>query len=213
MAVVGGDLAAEVAARCLAAAGVGGLRLSSPGGRPPPAVTAALAASNPDVRVEVRRWPDGGAAWLELIRGAAVVVRAGFDDDAMLRAAVRLGVPAVVTRALPGRVDVLSFRRHGPCTHGPLEVPARPVTVSGVDGAAAVVAGTVAAAEVLAIVTGLAGGGTRARLLGIPLDGGGGGDGDGGGGAAGAGLPRAADIPWAPECFACGGAGTEMSFP
>ena len=38
---------------------------------------------------------------------------------------------------------------------------------------------------------------SRARHLAVPLDGG---------------EPRAQEIPWTPECFACGGGATEMVF-
>lgn len=212
---MGDDLTCEIVARALAAGGVGKLRLVRRTGALARDVAAALGASNPDVAVETWPWPSsrgdvagGGASadgdtagrgWLDILTGAVVVVRSGFDDDPMLRAAVRLGVPAVVTRGRDDGVELVSFRRHGPCPHAPLDVPEQ----SGVppqDGAGAVVAGHIAAAEVLVLLAGANTGEARARHTTIPLHG------------TTAGEPRAIDIPWTPECFACGGSGSEMSF-
>ena len=203
-----GDLAAEIAARYLAAGGVGTLRLVGAGA----AVGAeVLCASNPDVIVESVAWPDGhadadasGAAWLAAIRGVDLVVRSGFDDDPMLRATVRLGVPVVLMRALADRAEVLAVRRQGPCPHVDLAIPRR--RSQGVlDGAAAVLAGTLGAAEALTLIVGRAttagAAPARARHLVVPLV-----------PAAEGGAPRAQDIPWLPECFACGGGASEMVF-
>jgi len=224
---VGDDLASEVVARTLSAAGVGGLRLIRRAGALSPEVTRALRASNPEVMIEARAWPSvrperqpqgrpavpaegSGLNWLEAIAGATVVVRSGFDDDPMLPAAVRAGVPVVVMRGREDGIDVVSFRRHGPCPHCPLDVPEK----SGLapeDGAPAVVAAHLAAAEVLILVTGAAVGAGRARHVTIPASGGAhpvvGGENQ-----AGRDLPRAVEIPWSPECFACGGSGIEMTF-
>jgi hypothetical protein len=194
VAVVGDDLTAEVLARALGAAGVGALRLVR---RAPlaPEVSAALVGSNPDVRVEAQAWPTG-PAWLPALEGAALVVRSGFDDDAMLRAAIRLGIPAIVVRAEDTQIDMISFRHHGPCPHLALDLPE--VQAAPVDsGPAAVVAAHTAAAEVLLLLSEAHTDGARARHLRLPLDGG---------------SPRTADLPWTPECFACGGAGSEMTF-
>ena len=194
VAVAGDDLTAEVLARALGAAGVGTLRLIR---RAPlaPAVTAALGDSNPDLRVEARDWPSG-PDWVAALQGAALVVRSGFDDDAMLRAAIRLGIPAIVVRAADAQVDMVSFRRQGPCPHLALDLPeTRAAPVEG--GPAAVVAGHTAAAEALLVLAEAHDDAARAKHLRLPLDGG---------------PPRTADIPWTPECFACGGAGTEMTF-
>jgi len=193
VAIVGRDLAAETAARYLAAAGVGTLRLVG-GAR---AWDDALRGSNPAVAIEHAPRPSQGPAWLDALAGADLVVRAGFDDDAMLHAAVRLGTPAITMRtdAETGAVDVVSFRKHGPCPHAPLDLPVV-ATVAAPDGAASVVAGTAAAAEALHILVGN-GGDARARHLRLPLDG------------------RDAttqELPWTPECFVCGGTGKEMSF-
>ena len=206
------DLVAEVAARYLAAAGVGRLRLlgGDGAGEPPAALAASLLASNPDIAIEARAWPSDGDAWLATLDGADLVVRAGFDDDPMLRATVRLGIPAVLLRALDDRVEMLALREHGPCPHVDLAIPAR--RAEGVSsGAAAVVAATVGASEALwmlvrrpdAAERATATGGRRARAnaparhLTLPLlpD-----------GAA----PRVQEIPWSPECFACGGGSVEM---
>ena len=201
----GDDVSAEIAARYLAAAGVGTVRLiSSPlngenngGGA---LLREGLRASNPDVVVQTQAWPreGAGAEWLTALEGANLIVRSGFDDDPMLRAAARLGIPAVVLKALPDRAEVIAFRKHGPCPHLALDVwPARAGQTRG--GASAVVAGTLGASEAVFILVGRAGAPpSRARHLSVPLDGG---------------SPRAQEIPWAPECFACGGGAVEMVFP
>jgi hypothetical protein len=146
--VVGRDLAAEVAARYLEAAGVG--------------ATARVGA--PD-------WPGpDGERWLSVLQGAAVVVRAGFEDDPMLRAAQRLGIPAVVVRADGDAVDLLSFANDTPAPDLPLAVATTPPGPAH-DGAASVVAGALAAAEAIHGLLGRrppAG----ARHLRVPLDGG-----------------------------------------
>jgi hypothetical protein len=190
VAIVGRDLAAETAARYLAAAGVGTLRLV--GGRRD--WDAALTGSNPAVVLEHWPRPAQGPGWLEALAGAALVVRSGFDDDPMLHAAIRLGIPAITLRAEADAVDVLAFRAHGPCPHMPLDV-APVAAVAAPDGAASVVAGTLAATEALHVLTGPRA--ARAHHLRVPLDGG---------------DAVAQDIPWTPECFACGGSGSEMSF-
>ncbi|MBC8131624.1 MAG: hypothetical protein H7X95_01480 [Deltaproteobacteria bacterium] len=140
-----------------------------------------------------------GDAWLAAVLGATIVVRSGFDDDSMLRAAVRLALPVVVMRGREDRIDVVSFRRHGPCAHAPLDVPEK-AGAAPEDGAGTVVAAHIAAAEALALVAGAITGEGRARHVSIPIPG------------AAVWPERSTDIPWSPECFACGGAGAEMSF-
>jgi hypothetical protein len=195
VAVVGAGLAAETAARYLAAAGVGTLRLVGDEG----AWDEALRASHPEVALEHRGRPTAGAGWLDALEAADVVVRAGFDDDPMLSAAIRLGVPAVVVRGRDDGVELVSFREHGPCPHAALDVVTQ-AEAPEPGGAAGVVAGALAASEALHVLLGhgetpaRAG---RARHLRVPLDGG---------------ESIAQDIPWTPECFACGGSGSEMSF-
>ena len=191
--VVGDGLAAETAARYLAAAGVGKLRLV--GGEGTRAWDDALRGSNPDVALEHVARPDDGHAWLAALEDVAIVVRAGFDDDSLMPAAIRRGVPLVVLRGDETGVDVVSFREHGPCPHAPLDVAAV-ASVPLPDGPASVVAGTLGASEALHVLI-APGRGARAHTLRVPLDGG---------------EATAADLPWAPECFACGGTGNEMSF-
>lgn len=212
------DLIAEVAARYLAAAGVGTLRLVGGVAAADPAgpFLTSLSASNPDVAIETRAWPADGDAWLAALAGVGLVVRAGFDDDPMLRAAVRLGIPAVLLRALDDRVELLALRQQGPCPHVDLAIPPR--RAQGVQsGAAAVVAATLGAAEALLLLVRraetpaatddraarpagrpderAARTNARARHMVLPLDGG---------------APRMQEIPWSPECFACGGGAVEM---
>jgi len=117
---------------------------------------------------------------------------------ALLRAAVRLGVPAVIARAGADAVDVIAFRRHGPCSHAALDVAEARATTASDAGAGAIVAAEIAAAEARLHQAGGDRAVARARHVRVPL-------------APGVEL-RAADIPWAPECFACGGRGVEMSF-
>lgn len=198
MLVAGDDLACEVVARALAAAGVGRLVLLRRTGPLAPPVAAALTSSNPRVRIETRPWPTAGG-WLAALAGATVVVRSGFDDDPLLRAAIRMGLPVVVMRGREDRMEVLSFRRHGPCPHAPLDVPEKTSGTPAEDGAGAVVAAHLAAAEVLVVLSGATTGAASARHITI------------GGDSIGDIVARAVDIPWAPECFACGGGGMEMS--
>jgi hypothetical protein len=194
--IVGDGLAAETTARYLAAAGVGALRLV--GTSASAAWDADLRGSNPEVALEHRTRPEDGPAWMQALDGVSIIVRADFDDDSMLRAAIRKGVPAIVLRGDEDAADVVSFRAHGPCPHAPLDVA--PLAVIPLpDGAASVVAGTLAAAEALHV---LLGGETparsgRARHLRVPLDGR---------------DAMAQELPWTPECFMCGGSGNEMSF-
>jgi len=198
---VNGDLLAEVAARYLAAAGVGRLRVIGGDRADQPAFAAALRASNPDVIVEARAWPADGDAWLAALEGAELVVRAGFDDDPMLRATVRLGIPAVLLRALDDRVEMLAVREQGPCPHVDLAIPPRRAEGDSA-GATAVVAATLGASEALWMLVRHSGASARrprknapARLLSLALDGN---------------APRVQEIPWTPECFACGGGSVEM---
>jgi len=197
--IVGGGLAAETVARYLAAAGVGTLRLLGSGAAA--AWAADLRGSNPDVALEHERVPTGGAAWMAALDGASLVVRADFGDDALMPAAVRRGLPLIVLRDDEAAADVVSFRAHGPCPHAPLDVPVL-AAVPRPEGAASVVAGTLAASEALHVLLAHEASASRARAgrarhLRVPLDGG---------------DATAQDLPWTPECFACGGSGTEMSF-
>jgi hypothetical protein len=210
------DVTAEVVARYLAAGGVGTLRLIG-GGDAIAAATfeANLRASNPDAVIQARAWPADGDAWVAALEGADLVVRAGFDDDPMLRAAVRLGIPAVLLRAVDDRVELLALREQGPCPHVDLAIAPRRAQRAPA-GASAVVAATLGAAEALlllvrrpredrsratdATATRAPRVNARARHLVLPLSP----SGDGGG------APRVQEIPWSPECFACGGGAVEM---
>ena len=185
-----GDMVAEVVARYLAAAGAGKLRLIGGDGAGEPAFAAALRASNPDVVVETRAWPDDGEAWLAALDGANLVVRAGFDDDPMLR-------------ALDDRVEMLALREQGPCPHVDLAVPPRRAEGERA-GATAVVAATIGASEALWLLVRRSDASAQrprknapARHLSLSLrpDGG---------------APRVQEIPWPPECFGCGGGSVEM---
>jgi hypothetical protein len=168
LALVGTGLALETATRYLAGAGVSRFRM-----------------------IGENEWPADGAGWLEALAGVTLVLRAGFDDDPMLRVAVRLGVPVVVMRGDRAGADVVSFRHHGPCPHLSLEIPFRAAEREPEDGAQAVLAGTMAATEALWRIA-CPDEGPRARHLKL-----------------GAGEPVAQEIPWAPECFLCGGQARE----
>jgi hypothetical protein len=95
----------------------------------------------------------------------------------------------------PDVIDVMSFRKHGPCPHASLDVAEVAASTARQDGAAAVVAAQLAAAEILTVLVADDVVTPRARHMRLPLDGG---------------DPRTNDIPWTPECFACGGSATEM---
>ncbi|HLK93787.1 MAG TPA: ThiF family adenylyltransferase [Polyangia bacterium] len=144
--VVGAGGAAETAATYLRAAGVA-------------EVLAREAA------------PADGGSWLAALAGVDLVVRVGFDDDAMLGATKRLGLPVVVARATPEQVDLISFPRRAPAPQTSLDVPAQ-AAAPGAPGAADVVAGTLAAAEALVRIAGVDGDIGRVRHLRLPLDGG-----------------------------------------
>lgn len=133
---------------------------------------------------------------MDALAGASVIVRAGLDDDAMLRAAVRLGIPVVAVRSREDAVDVIAFPRHGPCPHAALDIASQKATQAPTEGTSALLAGTLAATEALWMLADPARL-PRARHLRMPLDGG---------------APTAQDIPWTPECFLCGGAATEAQF-
>jgi adenylyltransferase/sulfurtransferase len=206
---VNGDLSAEVVARYLAAAGVGRLRLIGGDGAYEPAFAAALRGSNPDVAIEATAWPRGGDGWLAALDGADLVVRAGFDDDPMLRATVRLGIPVVLLRALDDRVEMLAVREQGPCPHVDLAIPPRCAEGASA-GASSAVAGTLGASEALWLLVRHDGARDRsgrprrknapARHLSLSL-------------RPEGGAPLVQEIPWTPECFACGGGSVEMVVP
>jgi hypothetical protein len=156
----------------------------------------ARAAEEGGARVQRLTWPEDGAGWLAALEGCTLALRSGFDDDALLRAAVRLGVPLLVMRAGPEGVDLLSFRRQGPCPHAALDLPVRAASTPAGDPAAAVVAGTLAAAEAAWRIA-RPDDPPRARQLRLPASG----------------APLTQELPWTPECFLCGGSGREAVIP
>jgi hypothetical protein len=144
--VVGAGPAAETAATYLGAAGVG-------------EVIARQDA------------PADGGAWLSALARIDLVVRVGFDDDAMLGATKRLGLPVVVARATSAQVDLLSFPRRAPAPETSVDVPVQ-AAAAAEPGAADVVAGALAAAEALVRLARVDGDVGRVRHLRLPLDGG-----------------------------------------
>jgi hypothetical protein len=146
--IVGRDLAAEIAATYLRAAGVEQLSVVD---APPP-----------------------GEGWLDALSRADIVVRSGFDDDAMGGVAAGLGLPVVIVRARPDAVDLLSFPRRPVSPGAPADTPF--VAAAPPDeGPSAVLAGTLAATEALHVIA--RGDAARAapdapiRHLRLPLDG------------------------------------------
>ena len=113
-------------------------------------------------------------AGLGQLDGLQLVVRSGFDDDALLPAARRLGLPVIVMRASGDVVDVLSFPRRAadasPASDGP-GIPFKSAAPPE-DGAAGVLAGTIAAAEALhALIAEPGADATTVKHLRLPLDG------------------------------------------
>ena len=113
-------------------------------------------------------------AGLGPLEGLQLVVRSGFDDDALLPAARRLGLPVIVMRAGVDVVDVLSFPRRDAGATPPTDGPGIPFKAAApaTDGAAGVLAGTLAAAEALHVLVAEPGArGTAVKHLRLPLDG------------------------------------------
>jgi hypothetical protein len=143
---------------------------------------------------------DAADAWTRALTGASLVLRFCFADDPLLRTAVRLGIPALfgVVRDVGDGVDLFAFRRHGPCSHVAQDIPVQPGSAGAACGAGAVVAGTLAASEALQLLVDPQAP-PRARLLRLSL-------------APGGPPPAVQELPWAPECFRCGGKSPEASF-
>jgi hypothetical protein len=142
--VVGDDLAAEIAVLYLTAAGLGG----------------------------VERATGAALDWTRILAGADVVVRSGFDDDGLLGAAARAGLPVIVVRGDEDRIDMVSFPKRPPQPEATLAARARAGTAPH-PGAAAVLAGTLAASEAIWALLRPTGEATTAiRHLRLPLDGG-----------------------------------------
>src|SRR5438067_88076 len=93
VALAGADLALETAARYLAGAGVRRFRLIADD-----ATAVRAAAEGMGASVRALPWPADVEGWARGVRGSSLVVRSGFDDDGLLRAAVREGVPLLVLR-------------------------------------------------------------------------------------------------------------------
>lgn len=151
--ILGDDLLAETATLYLTAAGVGAVRRAA--GLPSGAVAVQRALAEALGRVP-------GAP----LAGPAVVVRSGFDDDSLLLAARIAGVPVVVARARAERVDALVFNHAAEPETELVDVAPATADVAPVDGAALVVAGTLAACEALEQLLGRDAG---ARHLEVPL--------------------------------------------
>jgi hypothetical protein len=140
---------------------------------------------------------DDAAAWTRTLEGASLVIRFSFADDPLLRTAIRLGIPALLGTVRVDGVDLFAFRRHGPCPHVGLDIPGQAASGGRPAGAGAVVLGTLAASEALQLLVDPQAP-PRARLLRLAL-------------VPGA-PPVTRELPWAPECFRCGGASPEANF-
>lgn len=166
------DLTCDTARWYLAAAGVGTLRFI--GRATPESAGEGGAAAVPGVgpvatpKIEHRAWPTTPSAWTEALAGCDVVMRSGFDDaaDAVLDVSAQLGIPLVVVRNRDDVVDLVRFagQRVGPspvahraAIREPLPPPPTPEQGAGAPTAGAVVAGTLAACEVLLLLAQVAG--------------------------------------------------------
>ena len=149
-------------------------------------------------QVVLSDFPPSPDACSQALQGMSLAICFGLHDHPLLTMAVRAGIPLLAVRASSLGVDLLAFRRHGPCPHRELP-PVRPIDAqpsSPEDAAAAVLAATMAASEALLLLAAPEAG-PRARLLRLPLDGSG---------------PSHATLPWSPECFLCGGQQQSASF-
>lgn len=115
--------------------------------------TAALYLSAAGVgEVNVRGRPEDHAGWSAALAGQTAAVRFALDDDALLSAAAEHAVPLVLARVAKGGIDLLSFRRSRTCGHPLREQQGGSSERDADAGAAAVVAGTLAASEVLWLI-------------------------------------------------------------
>lgn len=147
-----GTLALETATLYLACAGVRAFRVLLPAA----ADASSLAALAPAARFDEVKVASAGSAWAAALAGCDVALRASFADDSFVEACRRLRVPAVVARWRKdsGALDLLSLR---PAPGGPdSDVPSVPPgpshpqsDVSAIDHGTDVLAGTLAATEVL----------------------------------------------------------------
>jgi hypothetical protein len=156
--VVGGDLTAETATTYLRAAGVANL--------------FSLAA----VRAEGQAAGSEGSDatnWRALLSNVDLVVRSGFDDTPLDAEVARLGLPAIFVRATPEAVDLVSFSGRVPSSDARAETPFTAAGTLTTDDSAAVLAGTLAAAEALQLIVRESSGpfSPRIRHMRLPLDG------------------------------------------
>lgn len=161
VAVVGSDRAADTAALYLRAAGVGDVFSPLPvGGDGGEGQGEGVSADR----------------WRTLLANIDLVVRTNFDDDAMMGVANQLGLPVVAVRAQHDGVDMVSFPRRPPAPDATIAAPVAAAAPPD-DGPAAVLAGTMAAAEALWILVRGAEAGDSPlpapsiRHLRLPLDG------------------------------------------
>ena len=147
VAVVGNDLAAETAALYLRAAGV--IQLVP--------ITARRGESSSSFPLPAPRGEGTGEgspdaqAWLASLKDVDLVIRSGFDDDAMIATATRLGLPVIVVRAQRDVVDLVAFPRRPPAPGAGTDAPFAAATPAD-EGPAAVLAGTLAATEALHVL-------------------------------------------------------------
>jgi hypothetical protein len=139
--------------------------------------------------------PTDASGWLEALTGASLVLRFSFDDEPLLRTAVRLGIPALIGVAHAEAVDLFAFRRHGPCPHQDREIPVRVAAPGAGSGPAPIILATLAVGEALQLLVNPQAP-PRARLLRLAL-------------APEGPAALVQEIPWAPECFVCGGRSPE----
>lgn len=147
-----GVLTLQSAVLYLASAGVRTFRLLLPSGVHPP----SLQSLAPEASFQNTKVGTAGSSWAAALLGCDVALRASLADDSFVEACRHLKVPAVVAawRAQPEAIDLLSFRPSAGATHTdvPSVPPSPPQTLalSGpLDRGAEVLAGTLAATEVL----------------------------------------------------------------
>ena len=111
-------------------------------------------------------------AWRDLLSNVDLVVRSGFDDDAMSGVAAALGLPVIAVRAQADVVDSVSFARRPPTADATATAPFVAAAPSNT-GPAAVLAGALAAAEALQVLVraGDVHPTPRIRHMRLPLDG------------------------------------------
>jgi hypothetical protein len=155
VAVVGDGLTAETAATYLRAAGVGKL------------------FTLPALRNDGRGDGSDATNWRGLLSNIDLLVRSGFDDTPLDGEAARLGLPVIFVRATPDAVDMVSFSGRVPSPDARAETPFAAAGTPASDDSAAVLAGTLAAAEALQVIVRESTGpfSPRVRHMRLPLDG------------------------------------------